>query len=44
VLKNQDVRLIIWFVWGTVSLMVLNSGVAIFAEGVKARVLHELKK
>jgi hypothetical protein len=43
-LKSAGTSVVTWFVWGTASLIVLNSGVAIFAEGVKARVLYELKK
>jgi hypothetical protein len=42
-LKVEDAKTIIWFAWGTLSLIVLNAGVAVFAEAVKARVLHELK-
>lgn len=31
-----------WFGWGTLGLVILNSGVACFGEAVKHRVLHEL--
>lgn len=31
-----------WFLWGTLSLVVLNSGVALFGEAVKHRTLFEL--
>ena len=31
-----------WFLWGTLGLVVLNSGVAMFGEAVKHRVLFEL--
>ena len=43
-LKTLGANLITWFWWGTFSLIVLNSGVAVFAEGVKARVLYEVKQ
>ncbi len=32
-----------WFLWGTLSLVVLNSGVALFGEAVKHRTLFELQ-
>lgn len=32
-----------WFLWGTVSLAVLNAGVAVFGEAVKHRALFDLK-
>ncbi len=31
-----------WFVWGTLSLVVFNSGIALFGESVKRRVLYEV--
>lgn len=42
-LKVENTGFITWFIWGTLSLIVLNAGVAIFAEAVKARVMHELR-
>jgi hypothetical protein len=33
-----------WFIWGTVSLVVLNAGVAIFGDAVKHRVHYELER
>lgn len=41
-LKTTGAALGSWFLWGTLSLIVLNSGVALFGEAVKARVHHEL--
>ena len=41
-LKTLGAGLTTWFWWGTFSLIVLNAGVCVFAEGVKARVLLEL--
>lgn len=34
----------VWFAWGTVSLVVLNSGLAMFGEAVKHRVLFDLQE
>ncbi|MCA9840316.1 MAG: hypothetical protein KC422_25620 [Trueperaceae bacterium] len=42
-LKLQGNSTLIWFSWGTLSLIVCNAGIAIFAEGVKARVLFEVQ-
>lgn len=42
-LKTTGAALLSWFVWGTVSLVVLNAGVAVFGEAVKTRILFELK-
>ena len=33
-----------WFGWGTVGLIILNSGVAVFGEAVTRRVLAELHR
>ena len=33
-----------WFLWGTLSLVVLNSGVALFGEAVKHRTLFEVQQ
>jgi hypothetical protein len=41
-LKVQGATPLTWFAWGTVSLAVLNAGVAVFGDAVKHRVLHEL--
>jgi hypothetical protein len=42
-LKTQGATTLTWFIWGTVSLVVLNAGVALFGDAVKHRVLHELE-
>ena len=42
-LKTEGVATLTWFVWGTVSLIVLNSGVALFGEAVKHRALLDMK-
>jgi hypothetical protein len=34
---------IIWFVLGTLALIVLNAGVAVFGEAVKNRAMYEMK-
>jgi hypothetical protein len=41
-LKTQGATPLTWFTWGTVSLVVLNTGVALFGDAVKHRVLYEL--
>jgi hypothetical protein len=43
-LKIEEAKLLAWFLWGTCSLIVLNTGIAIFAEALKARVLYEMQK
>lgn len=43
-LKVQGVSTLVWFLWGTVSLVIFNAGVAVFGDAVKHRVLHELGK
>ncbi len=32
-----------WFTWGTLSLVVLNAGLAMFGEAVKHRMLFDLR-
>jgi len=41
-LKTEGASLAVWFWWGTLSLTVLNAGVAVFGDAVKHRVLFEL--
>lgn len=41
-LKTTGAPLAQWFLWGTLSLVVFNSGIALFGEAVKARLLYEL--
>lgn len=43
-LKTTGAPLAGWFWWGTLSLIVLNSGVALFGEAVKARVLFDMSQ
>jgi hypothetical protein len=43
-LKTEGATTFTWFIWGTVSLVVLNAGVAFFGDAVKHRVLYELGK
>ena len=43
-LKTEKAGFVTWFAWGTLSLVVLNAGLAIFGEAVKHRVLLELKE
>lgn len=43
-LKVEGVSTVTWFLWGTLSLIVINSGVAVFGDAVKHRVLFELKE
>ena len=33
-----------WFLWGTLALVVLNSGLAVFGEAVKHRVLYDVQQ
>ncbi|MEM6428730.1 MAG: hypothetical protein AAF708_05765 [Deinococcota bacterium] len=35
---------LVWFVWGTISLIVLNAGLAVFGDAIKHRVLYELQQ
>lgn len=42
-IKTQGVGFWTWFLWGTVSLLVTNAGIAVFGDAVKHRVLFELK-
>ncbi|NOK79045.1 MAG: hypothetical protein GFH24_608434n2 [Chloroflexi bacterium AL-N5] len=42
-LKTLGADTVTWFIWGTFSLIVLNSGVAVFGEAVKHRLLYEKK-
>ena len=42
--RTKRVGFLTWFAWGTLSLVVLNSGLAIFGEAVKHRALLELKE
>jgi hypothetical protein len=43
-LKVGGSGVLTWFIWGTVSLVVFNAGIALFGDAVKHRVLHELGK
>jgi len=43
-LKTQGSSSLIWFLWGTLSLVVVNGGLAVFGDAVKHRVLFELKE
>jgi hypothetical protein len=43
-LKTTGAPLATWFWWGTLSLIVLNSGVALFGEAVKARGIFEMSQ
>ena len=42
--KTNKASFISWFALGTLSLVVLNSGVAMFGEAVKHRVLLDLEE
>jgi hypothetical protein len=42
-IKISGASSLVWFSWGTVSLLCINAGIAIFGEALKARVLYELK-
>jgi hypothetical protein len=43
-LKTTGASSLVWFVWGTVSLIVLNAGLAVFGDAIKHRVLYELEQ
>ena len=43
-LKIETVNMFVWFSWGTLSLITINAGLAIFGDAVKHRVLFELKE
>jgi len=42
-LKHKGRSGLVWFVLGTLGLIVLNTGVAVFGEAVKHRTLYEQK-
>lgn len=42
-LKSGGAAFWAWFGWGTLSLVVLNAGVALFGEAVKHRALFEVQ-
>lgn len=42
-LKTSGAATLLWFSWGTVSLVVLNAGLAVFGDAIKHRVLFELR-
>lgn len=33
-----------WFWWGTLSLIVINSGICVFGDAVKTRTVYEIQK
>ena len=41
-IKTQAAEFWTWFIWGTVSLVITNAGIAVFGDAVKHRVLYEL--
>lgn len=43
-IKTEGAGTLTWFVWGTLSLVVLNAGIALFGDAVKHRVLYELER
>jgi len=43
-LKTTGATLLVWFIWGTLSLIVLNAGLAVFGDAIKHRVLFELQE
>lgn len=43
-LKTTGANELVWFIWGTVSLIVLNAGLAVFGDAIKHRVLYELQQ
>ena len=43
-LRVESVPIGRWFLWGTLALVVLNSGVAVFGEAIKHRVLYDLQR
>ncbi len=42
--KSRGDSLKKWFLWGTLSLIVINSGICIFGDSVKTRMIYETKK
>lgn len=32
-----------WFLWGTLSLIVINAGICTFGDSVKTRIIYELR-
>ncbi len=43
-LKLTNQAFLAWFIWGTLSLIITNSGIALIAEAVKHRLHFELNK
>jgi len=43
-IKVEGAATLSWFLWGTVSLVVLNAGVAVFGEAVKHRAIHDIQQ
>lgn len=43
-LKLTNQAFLTWFLWGTLSLIISNAGIALIAEAVKHRIYFELKK
>jgi hypothetical protein len=41
--KSRGRGFLVWFIMGTLGLIVVNSGVALFGEAVKNRALYEMK-
>ena len=39
--KSKGESLKKWFLWGTLSLVVVNSGICVFGDAVKTRMLYE---
>ncbi len=37
--KGESVKK--WFLWGTISLIVVNAGICVFGDAVKTRMLYE---
>ena len=42
-LKTRGKPFLLWFLFGTVSLIIFNAGVAVFGEAVKHRAIYEQK-
>jgi hypothetical protein len=42
--KSKGEKAIKWFLWGTLSLIVVNAGLCILVDSVKHRIVYEIAK
>jgi hypothetical protein len=42
--KSKGKKVIKWFLWGTLSLIIVNAGVCVLVDSVKYRIVYEMAK